>query len=297
LPRIDSHLHVFTKLSAEFPREVKELTPAEAEAPVELLLEQMSTHGVDQAVLVQIGGTEYEQHAYLRHCLRTYPPQFRGIGRMAPDLPADHMDRLAEDGGIIGFRLCDLGGPFDPLQPVDLRACPSFPIWERAAEKDYVLWLFPRAGDSHIIPFLIDAFPQVRVVFNHMMIYPGAGTTSVDEHGRPRIDVSLPPQSRYSSLQLNRYPNVRIHLSGHYAVSREAWPWRDTAEWQTTLLNRFGADRLLWASDFPWILRQPGYDRMVGLLDELLPDLADHERTAVMGDNAAEFLRFPEVPN
>jgi predicted TIM-barrel fold metal-dependent hydrolase len=63
------------------------------------------------------------------------------------------------------------------------------------------------------------------------------------------------------------------------------------------LLNRFGADRLLWASDFPWILRQPGYDRMVGLLDELLPDLADHERTAVMGDNAAEFLRFPEVPN
>ena len=35
MPRIDAHLHVFTKASAEFPRETSDVWPAEREEPVE----------------------------------------------------------------------------------------------------------------------------------------------------------------------------------------------------------------------------------------------------------------------
>ena len=105
--RIDSHLHVFARPSTEFPREITSSMPAEREAPVEDLLAHMADHAIDKAVLVQTGGTSLAHHAYLQHCLRTYPDRFLGIGLIPPDAsaPADHMDRLAEDGSIIGFRL------------------------------------------------------------------------------------------------------------------------------------------------------------------------------------------------
>jgi hypothetical protein len=148
--RIDAHVHVFAKISAEFPREASSMCPTESEAPVEKLLARMESHGTDQAVLVQIGGDSIEQHAYLRHCLKSHPGRFLGIGHIPsldPD-PATHMDHLAADGDIIGFGLFDLGAPSAPAAPADVRDLPVYLVWRHAAERDYVLWLYPRAGRS-----------------------------------------------------------------------------------------------------------------------------------------------------
>ena len=93
---IDAHVHVFAKDSDEFPRDVDETTLADREETAEQLLETMSLNGVEKAVLVQIGGCNFEQHAYLLHCLREYPDRFRGIGLIADHAhPEDQMDRLA----------------------------------------------------------------------------------------------------------------------------------------------------------------------------------------------------------
>ena len=295
MPRIDAHVHVFAKASAEFPRETSDWLPADREEPVEKLLNEMETHRVDQAVLVQIGGTRPEQHAYLLHCLRTHPDRFRGIGLIPGDLPgpADHMDRLCDGTGVIGFRLSSLGGPRDPLDPIDVRTFGTYPIWKRAAEKDYVLWLYPRAGEAHLAAYLLEAFPQVRVVFNHLFMCPGKGKFSIDEKGRPRIETPIPPMTRYATLRLNQYENVCGHLSGQYAFSKDPWPYRDLAAWHGHLLKAYGAGSLMWATDFPWIVQDPGYGSLTRVLNELLPDLTEPQRTDIMGNTAQKFLRFP----
>ncbi len=295
---IDAHAHVFARASAEFPRQTDDRLPPEREEPVEKLLEEMQTHGVEGAVLVQIGGAQAEHHAYLRHCLKTYPGRFLGIGLIPDHAPSttDHMDRLADQGDIIGFRLFRIGGPLDPFAPMDIRTFETYPVWEHAAAKDYVLWLYPRAADAHLIPFLVDAFPQVRVVFNHLMICPGEGALSWDDKGRPRIEVPVDyPRTGYSTLGLCHYENVYIHLSGHYAFSKQEWPYRDLAVWHERLANKgFGTDRLMWATDFPWIAQDPGYGPLTRIVNELLPDLNQVERANIMGDNAKRVLRFPQ---
>jgi len=307
---IDAHVHVFARVCAEFPRMVNDHLPPEREAPVEKLLEQMEANGVGQAVLVQIGGTSLEHHAYLRHCLRSYPGRFLGIGLVPLDCPdpAGHMDRLAERGDIIGFRLFTLGGPADPFAPMEVRNFSTYPIWKRAAEKGYVLWLYPRAKDAHLVPFLLEAFPQVRVVFNHLMVCPGEGKFRWDEKGRPRAEVPMPPLTRYSTMGLkigrilantrglHPYENVGVHLSGQYAFSNEEWPYRDLAGWHASLHMVMRPDRLMWATDFPWIIEDPGYGKLVRVLDELLPDLSQAERAEIMGETARRFLRFPALP-
>ena len=59
-------------------------------------------------------------------------------------------------------------------------------------------------------------------------------------------------------------------------------------------LREFQSERLMWATDFPWILEHPGYDKMRRLIDELLPNLAEEERTAIMGGTAKQVLRIPD---
>ena len=278
--RIDAHLHVFARPSTEFPREITPSMPAEREAPVEALLAQMAAHAIDKAVLVQTGGTSLAHHAYLQHCLRTYPDRFLGIGLIPPDAPApaDQMDRLAEDGSIIGFRLRSLG---------DF----SRPIWEHAARQDYVLWLYLRADAARRLPQFLTAFPQVRVVINHLMVCPRADRFTWDAKGRPQIDVEMPPPTGLLGPAPDS-PNVCVHLSGQYAMSKAAYPYLDLAAWHRSLLSAFGAARLLWASDFPWIVADPGYGECVEVLDHLLPDLSSTQHQLIMGETARRFLGF-----
>ena len=293
--RIDAHAHVFARRSDAFPRDATDLAPARREETVETFLAHMQEHGIDQAMLVQIGGAAIAQHAYLQHCLVTYPDRFLGIGLVPADSaePEAHMDELARQGGIVGFRLGSLGGPSDPFAPIDVREFASYRIWKHAAERDYVLWLYLQAADAHLAAYMIDAFPQVRVVLNHLGICPGRGKFSIDEGGRPRVDTPEYNPAFHSTWRLSTYENVAVLLSGQYAYSREAFPYRDLAGYYQKLLGYFGDGRLMWATDAPWIYREPGYGPCTSIIDELLPDLTDSEREAIMGGTARTFLRFP----
>lgn len=292
---IDAHVHVFAKASRQFPREVTDGMPADREESVETLLQLMETHGVERAVLVQIGGTSREHHAYLRHCLRSYPDRFKGIGLVPdPRRPEEHMDRLAEDGGIVGYRLFRIGGPPEPLAPVDVRTFATYPVWKHAAQKGYVIWLYPRAAEAHLCARLLDAFPDLTVVFNHLMVCPADGSMTADERGRPRLaGRALPadaPLTRRDTHRLARYPNVCVKLSGQYAFSDEPYPYRDLRRRHQTLVRELGADRCLWATDFPWIRADPGYGKLTRVLDELLPEIDDADRAQIMGGTARRMI-------
>ena len=297
MPRIDAHLHTFPLPSAEFPREVSTLAPAEREEPVEKLLEAMETSNIDQAMLVQMGGEEVEHHAYLRYCFKTYPQRFLGIGLIPEDCPdpETHMDRIAATEEFIGFRLGSLGGPQDPFAPVDVRQLSAYRIWQHAAKRDYVLWLYVQASDAYLTAYLIEAFPQVRVVFNHLGVCPGKGKFSVDEYARPHVDTPWYNPAFHSIYRLSRYENVTVLLSGQYAFAKEGYPYNDLVSWHRSLYNAYGAERLLWATDAPWIYEEPGYAQLTTVMETLLPDLNAGEYADIMGGTAQRFLRFPPI--
>jgi len=86
-----------------------------------------------------------------------------------------------------------------------------------------------------------------------------------------------------------------VLLSGQYAFSREPHPYRDIAGWHGGLVGSFGCSRLMWASDYPWIADDPGYEATAGVLSDLLPNVGDADRARLMGESAAQILRFPPV--
>ncbi len=296
MPRIDAHVHVFAKPSAEFPRETDALAPAELEAPVENLLAEMDAHSIDRAVLVQLGGADIEHHAYLLHCLKTFPDRFLGIGMIPSDTsdPAPHMNKLGQETGIIGFRLFSIGGPKDPFAPIDVRKFRTYRIWEHAAAQDYLISLYAQAVDAHLIPYLLEAFPQVRVVLNHLGVCPGKGKFFIDEKGRPQVETPMYNPAFHTTYRLSRYENVTLQLSGQYAFSVEAYPYHDLTGWHERLVDIYGSKRLMWASDFPWIQEDPGYGQLTNIINELLPNLSDDENNDIMGGTAKRFFRFAD---
>lgn len=296
--RIDAHLHVFAPLSPEFPRETDEVLAPNRDEGVEKFLGVMAEHGIDQAVLTQIGGTTIEHHAYLLDCLRRYPTRFQGVAVLPMNLP-DPVGQMANlaDAGVMGFRLLELGG--EEWASKSLSEHPLYPVWAYATERDLVIWFYPRQIDLPLIPQFLREFPNVRILVNHLAVTRDASTFYYDETGRPRIKTAFPPPIHTYLPELVAHPNLVVKLSGQYAFSQEPYPYRDLAAWHETLYHNFGADRLVWASDFPWIAQLPGYGATLNLVDELLPWLSLQERDAVLGRTAQRFLRFPalDVPH
>jgi predicted TIM-barrel fold metal-dependent hydrolase len=298
---IDTHAHVFTKASSEFPRETSELFPPDREEPVEKLLARMDLHGVEQAVLVQWGGSSFEHHSYLLRCLKDYSEKFIGIGAIDVESPHPEMqmDRLADATGIAGFKLESIGGPRDPFIRPSVKELKAYRIWKHAAERGYVIWLYPRAIDAHLVPYLLEAFPVTRLVLTRLGLFPGKDKLSWDDKGRPRVRTPTRCSQHliHTTHRLIQYENVVVQLAAQYAYSNEPFPYRDFTPCHQTLFKIYGARRLMWGADFPWTETEPGYGRLTGIVRELLPDLPEGDYDEIMGGAARRFLGFPSLKN
>ena len=65
-------------------------------------------------------------------------------------------------------------------------------------------------------------------------------------------------------LGLARFPQVSVKASAQFRVTPEgangaSWPYSSTGEQLRELIDTFGAERVVWGSDFPFVLEQCGY--------------------------------------
>ena len=100
-----------------------------------------------------------------------------------------------------------------------------------------------------------------------------------------RIETELPPPTLKVALQLSEFAGVSVMFSGLYAFSHQPPPFSDLDHTVREIGRAYGLDRLLWASDWPWIQEVPGYDALQSHVDHFFPEATPDERAAVMGDN------------
>jgi L-fuconolactonase len=244
----------------------------------------METAGVDKAVLVPLS----HHDEYLRECLERYPGKFVGVGIDNP-AAADRVGefrRRAEAVPLQGLRMFALGD-LDVSDPEQLDA---FPLLAALAEGGHKLWYYPPPAELPLLARVLERLPQLVICLNHL----GFCQTGfeADELGRPRIPTELPPPTLEAMLELARFPGVHIMFSGEYAFSKRPYPYDDMRAIVGAVYGAFGADRIFRASDFPWILGEPGYAETLALTDEYLPDISAAERAAITGGTALRLFSF-----
>ncbi len=284
MEKVDVHVHVFDKLSDKFPREVGRLAPAEKEATAEQLLREMDSGEIDRAVLIDMGGTKMEHHRYVTHCVKQWPDRFTATGLVDvddPDPPA-RLRELFEATGIEGIRIGALGDP-SVESPEDLN---SYALFECADELGININIYAGSGQVPCIEMLARAFPGVNISLDHLGVCPT--TSNIPDHwGRPRFDDEPLPPSTYPKIaEMAKYPNLYIKISGEYAFSKVPCPYEDMQPMVETIYRAYGPERMMWCTDFPWIVVEPGYQRLVELIGHHLPSISEEEMDMIVGGTA-----------
>ena len=216
--------------------------------------------------------------------MRRWPDRFVATGLVDLDDadPPARLRQLVAATGIRGIRLGGLGDP-GAATAAELRA---FGLFEVAAELGININTYASSAQVGNLALMAAAFPSVTLSLDHLGVCPTT-PMGVDRWGRPRFDDEpLPPATYPQILALARFPNLCVKVSGEYAFSKVPYPYGDMQSMVAQVYQAYGPERMMWCSDFPWIVEEPGYGRLANLLDHHLPGLTATEREAIMGGNA-----------
>ena len=235
----------------------------------------MVAAGIDGVVAVQADQSEAEtaflldlaaEHAFVRGVVGW-------VDLRAPDL-ADRLSRWREDRALKGFRHIAQAEPDDFLaRPEVVQAIAT--IGEHGYTYDILV--YPRQLAAATT--LAERCPGVRFILDHC--------------AKPPIATGEMDAWRQGIERLARCRNVSCKVSGLVTeAARGNWNDPHLIPYLDATIDAFGADRLLFGSDWPVCLLAATYGEVAGVIDRWASRLTSDERTMLFGGTAAAVYRL-----
>jgi L-fuconolactonase len=241
--------------------------------PVETLLFHLDAAEVDKAVLVQQQG-QFD-NSYILECAWNYSDRLYAVVLVDVSRAnaVDHLSDLAEQGAHgIRLRPTDRSPGADPLA-----------IWRQAEALSLPIscvGTLERFSDPAFAQ-VIEAVPNATIIIEHL------GSVNL-----PDGEVA-PYALRRQVFALARYPNVAIKFHGLGEICPRVQPFPQPFPFDRRYLElfdlayqAFGADRLLWGSDFPPVSGREGYTNALRWPQQHFSTLPAIERAALFGATA-----------
>jgi len=273
---IDSHLHVWASSaeSTTYPY-VPNQTPPDPlldTSSTSSLLQQMSQAGVDGALIVQPINHQYD-HRYVKDAIKNHPDKFKGMMLFDPTLDADAALVRFEELVLEGF----VGVRFNPylFEGKMSENEAAVKIFKRCAEIRYPVGIMCFKGiELHYddIESLCDLSPDTVVILDHF------GFASVEN------------QDQFDKVLSLKGRNVVVKISALFRLGDQGDPQyyeRVRSERFEPLLEAYGADRLMFGTDFPFVTQEEmGYSGAVDTVSSWMSARSVDEKNAVMGGTA-----------
>ena len=275
--KIDAHQHFWHPARADYhwmPKDNDVLFRSYAPSD---LSETLQAHGIDGTVLVQaaatvceteyllgladasawikgvVGWVDFENPSDLHHMQRLAAhPKFLGVRPMIQDIP--DVNWMLRDDVQWGFKaVCDLGITFDALG-------------------------FPQHLDNFLT--IVTRYPEMRVVYDHCM--------------KPQIRDQRAGNDAFGAwaegmARLADETSGCCKLSGLVTEADTGWSAADLEPFVAHVLGVFGADRVMWGSDWPVCRLQAEYEDWYTVAKSLTAHMSAHENDEIFGGTAARF--------
>jgi predicted TIM-barrel fold metal-dependent hydrolase len=267
---VDSHVHVVSPDESAYPFSPRPLSGEwyrEAPHSAEDLLALMDASGVDRAVLVQPVGAYSFDNRYTADSAARYKERFASACCVDVDAadPASELERWLGPGGMHGVRLFAIGA--DPAWIAEDRAAP--------------LWRCAAAHGAHVIVTLLT--PQLAELDTVLARHPEV-SVSLDHCGFPPLS-SAAGAGAEALFALAHHRNLHLKVSTHVLDAAEKLG--DAREFVASLVARFGAERLMWGSDFCQT-HDRSYAALVELGRRAFSDLPSAQRDLCLGGAALQ---------
>ncbi|MBW3598096.1 MAG: amidohydrolase family protein [Planctomycetes bacterium] len=267
---IDAHVHVWTPDVRTYP-----LAPGyqkEDMQPPSFTPEELFHHarpaGVSRVTLIQMSFYGYD-NSYMLDVMKKHPGVFSGVAVIDEnDRPAERMAELQKQG-VRGFRI----RPGDRKPDQWLSGEGMRTMWRQGAETGLNMCCLI---DPEFLPSVDRAcreFPETPVVIDHF--------------ARVGIDGTIRERDLANLCALSKHKNVTVKVSAFYALGQKTPPYTDLIPMIRRVLDAYGPERLMWASDGPFQVVPPHtYQASIDLIRLRCDFLTDSDRNRLLRKTA-----------
>ncbi|HVT74128.1 MAG TPA: amidohydrolase family protein [Lacunisphaera sp.] len=277
--KIDAHHHCWRYTAEDFPWIDDAMRPIRRNFYPADLAPLLAEAGVGGTVAVEARPAVEETLQLLEHSQRH--PFIRGVVGWVPLVDpkvARLLEQLAEDPALKGVRHA-----LQP-EPDEFMADPAFNSGLQALAKLGLSFdLVIRARQLPAATALVDRHPDLAFVLDHI--------------AKPVVAGPPPVDWRRQLAELARRPNVTCKFSG-VVTEAPGFAWTPAALWPyfDVVLECFGADRLMFGSDWPVCLLATTYADWFRFVASCVTGLSVTERERILGDTATRVYRLTARP-
>ena len=268
--RIDAHQHFWHYVPDQYPWIAPDMAVLQRDYMPADLAPLLIAADLDGSIAVQARQTEAETEWLL--ALAEQSPFIKGVVGWVDLRGPDVRERLAyfaANPHLRGVRhvVEDEADSEFMLQPDFVRGIAAL------AEFDLVYDLLIRSPQLPAARRLVSLFPTQRFVLDHL--------------AKPPIAAGIVEPWADEIRQLSRHPNVYCKLSGMVTeADLRGWKPADFVPYLDSVLEAFGAARVMIGSDWPVCTRGGRYEDVMGIVFDYVATLSPVERQAICGENA-----------
>lgn len=261
---VDAHSHIWSREVDRFPlakgQTVADLKPSSFTA--EECLKLAATEGVGRVVLIQHHIYHGWDNSYLIDAASRYPDRFRVVGMIDDTQP--HPDKKLREllsSRVTALRITSLiRGADQWLAGPGMAA-----LWKTAAETRQAMCCLINPQDLPSVDRMCSANPETPVVIDHF--------------ARIGMDGEIREADLKNLCGLAKHRHTHVKLSAYYALGKKQAPYKDMLPMIQRLVEAFGPQRLMWASDCPYQV-QGGhtYRDSIALLRDHAPFLSADDK-------------------
>ncbi|HSE24041.1 MAG TPA: amidohydrolase family protein [Pyrinomonadaceae bacterium] len=273
---IDSHQHFWQVGRFEYPwltRELGVLYRDYLPADLEPILKH---NKVAETVLVQASNSLEETQWLLELADENeFIAGVVGWVDLKSPLVGQQLDRFLRHNKFKGVRHLVESEPLDDWL-VQREVLTGLSVLE-ARSVPYDLLVHPR--HLKFVPQIVEACPNLRMVIDHL--------------AKPPIAKGTVDGWKTEFRELAKLPNLSCKLSGLVTEANHAnWSVEDLRPFVSVALEAFGANRLIFGSDYPVCLLAASYERVIESFQALLSELSSESRDRVFATNASDFYKL-----
>ena len=272
---IDSHVHFWKFDKKRDDWITSDMKILRQDYLPEQLLLTLRRNEVDYCVAIQANQAEVETH-FLVELSKTHPMIKGVVGWVDLQLEniLDRLDYFSQYTIIKGWR------HIVQSEPGDFLLNNNFQRGIRAlAAYDYSYDLLIYHHQLKQALAFVSKFPAQRFVIDHCA-KPDMRNRKIDEW-------------RQLIKEVAQHPQVYCKLSGLFTETKwKEWSAGDFYPYLDAVFEAFGADRLLFGSDWPVLLLSGIYVQWKSLLEKYMENFTEEDRQKVLGLNAVSFYNL-----
>jgi len=233
--------------------------------------------GVRRVVLIQHSTYHAFDNTYLVDAARRHPDRFRAVGMVDDRLahPDVEMRRLLPLR-VTGFRIT----PFVRESGHWLDGPGMAAMWKCGAETRQAMCCLINAQELPGVDAMCEKNPETPVVIDHF--------------ARIGVDGMFREEDLKNLCRLARHRHTSVKISAYYALGQKKPPHTEMVPVIRRLIDAFGVQRLMWASDCPYQLTPPNtYRDSIALIRDRMDSLSADDREWLLRKTAERVFFTP----